>query len=247
MNMVELNQVQKVFGNGVAISDITFHVRPGECVALCGGNGAGKSTVMKMLVGNLLPTSGEIKINGTPVRPQEMEFRRYIGYMPDHVVFPRTLTGKEILSFYAELSGESADKADHFIEQVGLTHAAKRKVGEYSKGMMQRLVLAQALLHSPPLLLLDEPTNGLDPFWMIEFKRMLLELKSQGKTILLSSHIMRDIEELADRVIIMDEGRIAAHDTIEHIIQQWSPQTNNFEDALMALLLAKRKEVRKVV
>ncbi len=246
MSMVECRDVSKQYANGVTVSGISFRVERGECVALCGGNGAGKSTVLNMLVGNLAPTSGSIVINGCPVTPEEKAFRRHIGYMPDHLNFPRALTGREILSFYADLCGRSARDVDACLEKVGLAHAANRKAGEYSKGMTQRLLLAQAILHQPPLLLLDEPTNGLDPFWVVTYKQMIRELKDQGTTIVLSSHIMRDVEELADRVVIIDAGRLVAVDTIDALTRAWAPQTGKFEDAFFALLIEHRKQLENV-
>lgn len=206
--MIECIDVGKIYDKHNQVRNIHLQVQKGECLALCGGNGAGKSTIIKMIVGLLTPSSGEIFLAGHSHRGERKTYLRQFGYMPDAMLFPKTLTGYEVLSYFAKLRNLPADRAEDVLERVGLAQDGQKKISHYSKGMQQRLSLGQALLANPAILILDEPTNGLDPLWVIRFKQFIQELKEAGTTILLSSHIMRDVEEMADRVAFIHGGQL---------------------------------------
>jgi len=177
-----------------AVDHVSLAVRPGEVFGLLGPNGSGKSTTIKLLLGLLEPTAGECAIFGVP--SGRVEARRDVGYLPEAPNFYRFLTGRELVTFYGRM--------------CGLAGAADRRVGTYSKGMLQRIGLAQALVHDPRLLILDEPTAGVDPVGSAEMAELILALKARGKTVLITSHLLGQIEDLCDRVAILDRGRLVA-------------------------------------
>ena len=197
-------QLQKTFAGFTAVSDVDIHIDAGETVALAGHNGAGKSTLMKMLLGLLAPTSGNISINGHGAT--SLAARQLIGYLPETVALYPNMTGFETLDFFADLKRVSHERNRELLTRVGIIEAAKKRVGTYSKGMRQRLALAQALLGQPKILLLDEPTTGLDPASRADFYRILDELRAQGTAILLSSHALAELADQADRIVIMKSG-----------------------------------------
>lgn len=204
----------KRYGEIMALSDVTLAVEPGEVVALVGHNGAGKTTLMKLMLGLIEPTDGHVRIAGEdPAGRHGAAARRRIGFLPESVAFSGAMTGREIIAFYCRLKGESPATSLALLERVGLGEAAKRRVGTYSKGMRQRLGLAQALIGRPQLLLLDEPTTGLDPALRRDFYGMLDELSGQGTAIVLSSHALAEIEDKANRFALIGHGRLLAHDT----------------------------------
>jgi Cu-processing system ATP-binding protein len=214
---VEIRNVVKRFGKVEAVRDVSFSLPEGETVALVGHNGAGKTTLMKLMLGLIRPTSGSIAVLGDDPAAGEFAARRRLGYLPENVSFNAALTGEETLAFYARLKQESAKSVAVLLERVGLTHAANRRVGTYSKGMRQRLGLAQALLGEPRVLLLDEPTTGLDPALRHSFYEIVEELRGRGATVLLSSHALTELEERAGRVIIMNRGIKVADGTLDEL------------------------------
>ena len=181
---------------------------PGERVALIGHNGAGKTTLMKMILGLLSPTAGGITVLGD--RPGSDCARKNIAFLPESIAFHRSMTGREVLTLFARLKSAAASQVDTLLERVGLADAADQRIRTYSKGMRQRLGLAQALLGEPKLLLLDEPTSGLDPMLRQSFYAMVDELAASGATVLLSSHLLTELEARTDRVAIMRDGRLVA-------------------------------------
>ena len=197
-------QLSKTFGNFTAVNKVDIHINAGEMIALAGHNGAGKSTLMKMLLGLLAPTSGNISINGHGAT--SLAARQLIGYLPETVALYPNMTGFETLDFFADLKHVSRERNRELLTRVGIIEAAKKRVGTYSKGMRQRLALAQALLGQPKILLLDEPTTGLDPASRADFYRILDELRAQGTAILLSSHALAELADQADRIVIMKSG-----------------------------------------
>ncbi len=220
-NPIEVRQVVKDYGNVRAVDGVDLVVSAGELFGLIGHNGAGKSTLFKMMLGLIHPTAGDIHINGEAVQgPAFRRVRRSVGYLPENVVFYDNLSGRETLRFFADLKGVQASSFDSLLERVGLRHAADRRVREYSKGMRQRLGLAQALLGSPSLLFLDEPTTGLDPEAIREFYRILHALKADGVTIILTSHILAEIQERVDRLAIMKNGKVQALGTVQALREQ---------------------------
>ena len=214
---VEIKDVVKRFGKVEAVRDVSFSLPEGETVALVGHNGAGKTTLMKLMLGLIRPTSGSITVLGDDPAAGQFEARRRLGYLPENVSFNAALTGQETLAFYARLKREPARSVAPLLERVGLTHAAGRRVGTYSKGMRQRLGLAQALLGEPRVLLLDEPTTGLDPALRHSFYEIVEELRGRGATVLLSSHALTELEERAGRVIIMNRGIKVADGTLDEL------------------------------
>jgi Cu-processing system ATP-binding protein len=216
--LVELTGVAKRYGAVTALGGVDFAIEPGEFMALAGHNGAGKTTLFKIILGLVRPTSGTVSVFGAaPQSRQAVELRRAIGFLPENVTFAGNLTGIELLRYYARLKGAPLVQCPALLEQVGLSEAVKRRVKTYSKGMRQRLGLAQMLLGEPTLLVLDEPTSGLDPDSRRQFRTLLDERRKAGTTILLSSHAMADFEEAADRITFLREGRIVASGTLDEL------------------------------
>jgi Cu-processing system ATP-binding protein len=217
-NAIEISNVFKYYGEVLAVDGVSFTVLKGETLGLIGHNGAGKSTLFKMMLGLIPFTSGEIKINGTPVRGGAFrELRRSIGYLPENVVFYDNLTGLETLQFFAALKGCDKITCLPLLEKVGIAHAATRRVDGYSKGMRQRLGFAQALLGKPQILFLDEPTTGLDPEGIREFYSILHELNAQGVTVVITSHILSEIQERVQRLAVMKSGKLHALGTVQEL------------------------------
>ena len=193
-----------------AVEDLTFNVRPGEIFGLLGPNGSGKTTTIKLLLGLLFPTSGEAIVLDRPATDVHKNER--IGFLPEETYLYKFLNAEETLHFYGRLfklsTGERTLRVEQLIRMVDLEKARKRPLREYSKGMSRRIGLAQALINDPDLLILDEPTTGLDPIGAGEMKDLFLRLKRQGKTILLSSHLLKDVQDVCDRVAILNAGRL---------------------------------------
>jgi len=209
--------VTKRYGPVTAVSGVSFDLAKGEMVALIGHNGAGKTTLMKLMLGLIRPTRGSIEVLGDNPAAGQFAGRRHLGYLPENVSFDAALTGRETQAFYARLKRESVAKALELLDMVGLDTAALRRVGTYSKGMRQRLGLAQALIGRPQVLLLDEPTTGLDPELRQIFYEVIQRLAAEGTTVLLSSHVLTELEERAGRVIIMNRGVKVADGSIDEL------------------------------
>ncbi|WP_298871367.1 ABC transporter ATP-binding protein [uncultured Bradyrhizobium sp.] len=212
---VHVTDVAKDYGGLKAVCGVSFELRQGELVALIGHNGAGKTTLMKLMLGLIRPTSGSIEVLGDNPAAGQFAGRRQLGYLPENVSFDAALTGRETLAFYARLKRETVASALKLLDAVGLGDASRRRVGTYSKGMRQRLGLAQALIGHPRVLLLDEPTTGLDPELRQTFYEIIQRLAAEGTTVLLSSHALTELEERAGRVIIMNRGVKVADGSIE--------------------------------
>ena len=214
---VRVDCVAKAYGRIVAVSDISFALNEGETVALVGHNGAGKTTLIKLMLGLVRPTSGTVSVLGENPAAGQVAARRKLGYLPENVSFNMALTGRETLDFYGRLKRVPRGDIADLLERVGLTAAADRRIGSYSKGMRQRLGLAQALLGEPAVLLLDEPTTGLDPALRRSFYDIVSEIRSRGATVLLSSHALTELEGQADRVIIVNRGVKIADGSIDEL------------------------------
>ncbi|MCA0974370.1 ABC transporter ATP-binding protein [Halomonas denitrificans] len=205
------------------LSHLSFEVAHGEVLGLLGHNGAGKTTSMKLMLGLLSPTSGTLQMLGYRAdRLDDPDFRRRLGYLPENVRFYPHLSGRETLSYLARLKGQATHGVQDLLDQVGLGHAADRRLATWSKGMRQRLGLAQALLGEPQLLLLDEPTSGLDPAATEAVYETIATLKSRGATIVLSSHLLPGVEPVIDRALILGEGRSLACDHLDRLRQQFA-------------------------
>ncbi|MFC5353748.1 ABC transporter ATP-binding protein [Azospirillum himalayense] len=209
---IRVEGVSKRYGDAFAVREVDLDLAAGECVAMVGHNGAGKSSLIKLMLGLTTPTAGGIRVlGGDPASAAASHIRRQVGFLPESVAFHPSMTGRETLDFYARLKRVSRDGNDALFERVGLEPAAvKRRVGTYSKGMRQRLALAQALLGGPKVLFLDEPTTGLDPALRQSFYEIVRDLRDAGTTVLLCSHALTELEGQADRVVVMNRGRKVA-------------------------------------
>lgn len=209
---IEVANVSKRYGDQYAVRAVDLTLRPGECVAMVGHNGAGKSSLIKLMLGLTTPTEGSIRVlGGDPASAAASAIRRRIGFLPENVAFHPSMTGRETLDFYARLKGVPTAGNAALFARVGLESAAvARRVGTYSKGMRQRLALAQALLGDPKILFLDEPTTGLDPALRQSFYEIIAGLRDAGATVLLCSHALTELEGQADRVVVMSRGRKVA-------------------------------------
>jgi ABC-2 type transport system ATP-binding protein len=203
-----------------AVDNVDFEVRRGEVFGLLGPNGSGKSTTVKLLLGLLYPTKGHIEVFGHS--PRHVGTKARIGYLPEESYLYRYLDSRETLDFFGNLfelsSGERRKRSEQLLEMVGLKQVQHRVVGEFSKGMQRRIGLAQALINDPDLVILDEPTAGLDPIGCREVKDLILALARRGKTVILSSHLLADVEDVCDRVVIYYGGRVQAMGTMQELL-----------------------------
>ncbi|MFW5845306.1 MAG: ABC transporter ATP-binding protein [Planctomycetota bacterium] len=225
-----------------ALQDLDIDVRSGEVVGLLGPNGSGKTTTIKLLLGLLRPTTGDAFLFGRD--PVDRAVKHRIGYLPEETYLYRFLSADETLQFYGGLFGLDRstirERSQRLIEQVGLAHARKRRLGEYSKGMARRLGLAQALINDPDLVILDEPTSGLDPIGTAEVKELITTLKAAGKTILLCSHLLADVEDVCDRIAILHQGRLRESGRVDELLTQGDRRVFTLSDPDEDLLAAVR-------
>ncbi len=216
-----IDQVSKEINGKTIVHPFSMNIEPGQVVALCGGNGAGKSTILRMLVGILPPSSGTIQLNGLNWNDNRVEYLQEIGYMPDHFTFSAGLTAKETLEFYASLRNRTPGEADRLLKMVGLHEVRNKRVSQFSKGMQQRLLFAQAILAKPALVVLDEPTNGLDPYWMDAFVDLVREVKLAGQSVLFTTHQLQVADAVADRAIFLMNGKIVRDGSLKEYQQQY--------------------------
>ncbi|HFQ15863.1 MAG TPA: ABC transporter ATP-binding protein [Rhodobacteraceae bacterium] len=207
-----IEAIGKSFDGFTALDEVSFSVAPGQKVALLGHNGAGKTTLMKLILGLIRADRGRIDVLGAP--PGAWAARANTAYLPENVAFHSALTGREQLRLYLRLRRQPPAMAGELLERVGLGAAADRRIGTYSKGMRQKVGLAQALIGRPRLMILDEPTSGLDPVARREFYAILDDLAAQGTAILLSSHALTELEARTDRIVILSAGKVVANDTL---------------------------------
>jgi ABC-2 type transport system ATP-binding protein len=232
----------------VALHGLTIDVRQGEIFGLVGPNGSGKTTTLKLLLGLIKPTEGQISVFGRG--PTDVAVKKRIGFLPDGPYFYDYLNSYEVLDFYGRLFAFSADerarRAEQMLDQVGLNPAdRKRPIRTYSKGMMQRVGLAQALLNDPELLFLDEPTTGLDPIGARQMKDAILNVRAMGKTVLLCSHLLADVQAICDRVAIISEGQLVKFGTVPELVgpsQRFEVFASNVNEA--ALNTARQKNLK---
>ena len=206
MNAVEIQGVSQRYGSMTVLHDLSLNLGEGEVLGLFSHNGAGKTTSMKLILGLLAPSEGQVKVLGRA--PNDPQVRRQLGYLPENVTFYPQLSGRETLRHFARLKGAALGQVDELLEQVGLAHAADRRVKTYSRGMRQRLGLAQALLGEPRLLLLDEPTVGLDPIATQDLYQLIDRLRQRGTSIILCSHVLPGVEAHINRAAILAKGRL---------------------------------------
>ncbi len=226
MQVVQINSISKTYKSGVfrkrtvaALKEVSLTVSAGEIFGLLGPNGAGKTTLVKILLSIVHPTSGDATILDMPITDKAV--RERCGYLPENHRYPIFLTGLDTLLFFGRLNGlkESIlkEKAESLLQRVGLSEWRKVKIRKYSKGMLQRLGLAQALLNDPQVLFLDEPTDGVDPLGRKEIRDMLIELKNEGKTIFLNSHLLSEVEMICDRAAVLNKGGVLKMGTIPEL------------------------------
>jgi ABC-2 type transport system ATP-binding protein len=226
-SVLEVADLHKTFFIGFlrkrveAVSGISFEVKRGEIFGFIGPNGAGKTTSIKMMLQLIFPTRGQVKLFGQPsLDPQA---RRRLGYLPENPYIYSYLRPLEFLDLCGQLTGldkrERKQRAEALVHRLGLAHALDRPIGRFSKGMTQRLGFCQALLHEPELLILDEPFSGLDPIGRKDMRDLMLEQKAQGKTLLLTSHVLSDVEMLSERVAIVRQGKIAAYGALDDLLR----------------------------
>ncbi len=233
MNVIDVQDLTKIYQAGmrkrgiVALDNVTLTVKQGEIFALLGPNGAGKTTFLKVLLGLTQPTTGTVSIAG--LAPSDPQSRQKVGYLPENHRFPGYLTGLGFLEFTGRLYGlsevEIDSRVDYLLKLVGMEKWVDTKLKKYSKGMSQRIGLAQALVGDPELLLLDEPTDGVDPVGKVEIRQVLEKMRDEGKTIVLSSHLLAEVETMADRVAILSKGRLLRLSTVDEL----TIQSNLFE------------------
>jgi ABC-type multidrug transport system ATPase subunit len=215
--MIQVEDLAKRYGTVVAVDGLSFRVEPGETFALIGPNGAGKTTTLKMLLGLARPDRGRIRLGREALAPDDPRARHDVGYVPQRTEFPHARTVAEVLGFFAALRGLPDTAVSQALERVRLTSHANRRARELSGGYLQRLSLGQALLGDPALLVLDEPTASLDPEATWEFRTLVEQLQREGKTILLCSHLLSEVERVADRVLILVEGRCGALERLDDL------------------------------
>ena len=219
--MIKVDNLTKRFGRHPAVTGATFAVEQGEVVGFLGPNGAGKTTTIRMLTGFLPPSSGSASIDGLDVNRHSLEARRRIGYLPESVPLYRDMRVREYLRFRGQLKGLGGNslrtRMDEVLERCGLRDVRRKMIRTLSKGFRQRVGLADALIHDPPLLILDEPTNGLDPNQIRAIRHLIKQL-GQSHTILLSTHILSEVEMICDKIVIIDGGKVLASDTPANLI-----------------------------
>lgn len=217
--MIRIQNLTKIYGLQRAVDDISFEAESGKIVGFLGPNGAGKSTTMKIATGYISATSGSVEVAGYNIATQTKEAQRNIGYLPEHNPLYLDMYVREYLAFMGKIHKIATDlnkRIEEVIEMCGLGREAHKKVGMLSKGYRQRVGLAQALIHNPPVLILDEPTTGLDPNQILEIRGLIKQVASQ-KTIVLSTHIMQEVQAICDKVVIIHLGKIVADTSVEEI------------------------------
>ena len=231
-NAISIKGLTKTFGDITAVDNLTLDIPKGSAFAFLGPNGAGKSTTLKILPSLIKPTSGEAHFFNIDALEEPHEALLQIGAVVESAEFYPSLTPSETLDYFGRLRGMNSDKisrnSNKFLKLVGLDNWSDKKIGTFSRGMKQRLAIAQALLHEPPILLLDEPTFGLDPRGMAEIRNVFKDLTKEGKTIFFSSHLIGEIEEICDTLAIIDKGQVLFSDTMKNIMKKF--KTDDLEE-----------------
>jgi len=221
--LIEVENLTKMYGDFKALDGLSLKVEENDVFGYLGPNGAGKTTTINLMIGMLQPTSGSIRIADIDVEKNPLEVKKICGYLPENVGFYDHMTAKQNLLYFSEFYGFSKQETvriiDDLFELVGIADAANKKVGEFSRGMKQRLGLAQALLNDPKVIFLDEPTSGLDPQGAADFREIIRDLKKEGKTIFFSSHILSEVKEVCETVGIINKGKLVAKGKIEEFNQ----------------------------
>ena len=219
---IDIHNLTKEYGTQTALDDVSLSINECEIVGLLSTNGAGKSTMMKIITCFIPATKGEVKVYNYDINEEPMKIRSLIGYLPEQNPLYNELYVRENLEFIAGIHGikgkEAKERVEQMIEKVGLTKEVRKKIGMLSKGYKQRVGIAQALIHDPKILILDEPTTGLDPNQLVEIRSLIKEL-GRDKTVILSTHIMQEVEAVCSRAIIINNGRLVADDSVKSLAQ----------------------------
>ena len=246
---IEVKNLFKYYGEQAAVKDISFKVNSGEIVGFLGPNGAGKSTTMKVITGYISASEGEVFVCGNPVTVDSLDTRQMIGYLPEHNPLYLDMYVKEYLTFVGKIYKMSniKDRVSDMIKKVGLEVEQNKKIGALSKGYRQRVGLAQAIIHDPKVLILDEPTSGLDPNQLVEIRELIKSIGKE-KTVMLSTHIMQEVEAICDRVVIINKGEIVADDKADVIGLDINLQTVyvEFDTTVSKSQLKKVQAVQKI-
>jgi len=229
MSIIRVDRFTKRYGHFTAVDNVSFEIQKGEVFAFLGPNGSGKTTTMKAIVGLNIPTAGTILINGVDINRHPKEAKRYISYLPQRVVFPEHLTAREVMRFYGSIRKLSREAADQALANAHFNGFSDKLVSEFSGGMVQRLGLAVVSMPDTEILLLDEPTANLDPQGVKRFRDFLLDQKRRGKTVVFSTHLLPEVEQLADRVGIFVGGKLVAQESVEHLRRSFL-ETGTIED-----------------
>jgi ABC-2 type transport system ATP-binding protein len=236
MKAIEVQDLTRNYNGLRAVDGITFAIEPGEIFGFLGPNGAGKTTAIKMLTGQLRPTSGMAQVMGCDVVEDRQQLKPQIGVVFDSQNLYERLSARDNLRFYARLYRVKKARVEEVLAQVGMTDRANEKMETYSNGMKQRILIARALLHEPEVLFLDEPTRGLDPNVARDIRSIVTQLANQGMTVFLTTHYMEEADQLSDRIAILDQGRIVALDTPEHLKAEYGEdESSTLEDVFVQL------------
>ena len=236
MPVIELERVTKRYGQRTALSDVSLSLEAGAALGLLGPNGAGKTTALRLLLGFCQPTSGDVRVRGYP--PHDPASRASLGYLPERLALPARMTVRRMMELHATLAGLAGETRDReaaaAIEMVGVGDRARDRLGQLSKGLLQRVGFAQAFLGSPGLLLLDEPTSGLDPIGIRDAREWIAAARERGCTVLVSSHVLSEVERVCDQVAILHEGRVVASGPLDDVVGP----SETLEDAFVRLVRA---------
>lgn len=246
---IKVKKVSKSYGTQKALNEISFEIKKGEVVGFLGPNGAGKSTLMKILTGSIKPTSGHVKVADFDIDEHPIKAKRKIGYLPEHNPLYHEMYVKEYLNFSADIHGVSHELVAEVIKKTGLANEQQKLIGALSKGYRQRVGLAQALIHQPEVLILDEPSTGLDPNQLVDMRSLIREIGKE-RTVMLSTHILQEIEAICDRIIIMNKGQIVADKSIEELQSLTKKKriiTVEFDQSISKKDLLKIKHTREVI
>ncbi|MGV3509937.1 MAG: ATP-binding cassette domain-containing protein [Sphingobacteriaceae bacterium] len=232
--LIQVQQLTKIYGSQKAIDAISFSAEPGKILGFLGPNGAGKSTTMKILAGFIPQTSGSASVAGFDVNSQSVDVRRNLGYLPEHNPLYLDMYVKESLEFIADIHKveNKQNRIKEVIDLTGLGVEQHKKIGALSKGYRQRVGIAQAIIHDPKVLILDEPTSGLDPNQLVEIRDLIVDL-GRSKTVILSTHIMQEVEAVCNQVIIINKGKIVANDSLKSLLQ--AHENNSLEKIFLKL------------
>ncbi|MHC1756503.1 MAG: ABC transporter ATP-binding protein [Methanosarcina sp.] len=218
--VLEIKNLTKKYGDLTVVDNVSLDIYEGDLIGLLGHNGAGKTTLLVMLAGLTMQTSGSINVCGRSIEKNIMELKKNISFLPDNTTYYENLTAKQNLEYFSELADADKSKVSELLEIVGMSKWADKKVGEFSKGMIQRIGFAQALVKDPKVIFLDEPTSGLDPKARIEMNTLLKKLNDDGIAIVVSSHVLSEIKDLCSKIAVMKQGKLVAYETLENFCKQ---------------------------